>query len=167
MAEIPRKSVSLSTSPAASLEILRHPTSTSSTSDPPIPRLSLNSPTSPHMSNIPPNQPPNPSQGFPTGFQSALIPLRESSFLSEGPSALLAHTNRLVVGMFPGQACPLAWPIYDSLIGANPNTRLNSLRFSYAPWFHPLAVREDELVQSFTDNTENIPGDQPGVITMS
>lgn len=167
MVESPLKRVSPSTSPAASLGVQRHPTSNSSSSDIQNPRPSPIFPTSPPMSNLPLSQPSNPSQGFRTGFRSAPIPRREISSSSEGPLALPAHTNCPVAGMFPGQARPLAWAIYDSLTGAYPNTRLVSLRMSYALWFHPLAVRDEELAQSYTDDKENLPGDLPGVITMS
>lgn len=36
-----------------------------------------------------------------------------------------------------------------------------------APWFHPIAVRDGALIQSYTDNSENLPGNLLGMMTLS
>lgn len=37
----------------------------------------------------------------------------------------------------------------------------------HAPWFHPLAVSDEELIASYADTVNTLPGDLPGVVTMS
>lgn len=36
-----------------------------------------------------------------------------------------------------------------------------------APWFHPIAMRDEALVQSCTDNWDNLPRALPAVVTLS
>ncbi|CAN8073462.1 unnamed protein product [Agarophyton chilense] len=105
-----------------------------------------------------------PALGGSTGFRSAPHP---GDVTTRTPAVILAYEDRRIGARFRGQADPPQWPTYDALVGANPRTWHGSAMLRYAPWFHPLAVRDEDWIHSYTDNSEMLPGDLPGVVTMS
>lgn len=68
--------------------------------------------------------------------------------------------------MYPGQASLPALPIYHYTIAANQNTWLGCLTLRVTPWSHLHAVFDKNLVHTYTDSTEKLLGDLPGVFTM-
>lgn len=75
--------------------------------------------------------------------------------------------NRSIVGIFPEGARPALWPNFDSLVGLDPRTPRGGMMLRLAPWLHPIAVRVEALIQPYIDNSDNLPGDLPRVITLS
>ncbi|PXF47025.1 hypothetical protein BWQ96_03215 [Gracilariopsis chorda] len=142
------------------------------------------SPRIPRMSNLPPNRPLRYHGSF-TGFRSVPLPNSSAPPASRDPSppqpvqnpspsaaassqgAASGYADRPIAGIFPGQTPPPVWPLYDALIGADPSTRCGCLMLRHAPWFHPLAVRDEDLIASYADTVNTLPGDLPGIVTMS
>lgn len=78
------------------------------------------------------------------------------------------HTaNRPIVEIFPeGDRLPV-WLNFDCLVGLDPRTLRSDIMLRLAPWFHLIEVRDGALIQSYTENSENLPGDLHGVINRS
>ncbi|CAN8074894.1 unnamed protein product [Agarophyton chilense] len=101
----------------------------------------------------------NHRRGYFSGFHSALLPRGSASSTapsqSRGPVEASSHIT-------PAED---TWPSYDELVWLNPRQHAAILR--RAPWFHPTAVFDEELVASYADGNACLPGELLALITTS
>lgn len=96
-------------------------------------------------------QPPaNPDRGLVTGFPSALLPQRQKDAV---PLAEQHIADRSIMGIFLEEARPYLWPNLDSIVGLDPPTLSDGMMLRLAPCFHPIALRDEALIQSYTYDT--------------
>lgn len=88
---------------------------------------------------------PNPNSGLFTGFRSVALSQRQDGAV---PLAEQHIADRTIVRIFPKETRPLVWLNVDSLVGFDRRTPRRGMMLRLAPWFYPVAVRDEALIQS-------------------
>lgn len=128
---------------------------------PPLPTRGLTNPRAcPHTVTQPPL---NQNSGLFTGFWSVPFPQRQNDAVSLAKQYIAEPP---VVGIIPEGPRPPVRPKSDSLVGLGPRTPRSGMVLRLSPWYHSIAVGEEYLIQSYTENSENLPGDLPRLITL-
>lgn len=107
--------------------------------------------------------PPNPNQGLYTGFPSVPFLRLQNCAASRAEQPIADHPT---VGMCPEGATFPLWPNLDFLVWLDTRTPCSGMMLRLAPWFHPIAERDESLIPSYTDNLETPAKDLPGVVTL-
>lgn len=68
---------------------------------------------------------------------------------------------------FPWLLCGHPCTNFDSIVDLHPRTARSNMMLCLVPSFHPSAVCDEVLIQSYSDNSKNLPGDLPGVFIPS
>lgn len=71
------------------------------------------------------------------------------------------------MGMFPEGAMPAVCPNFEFLGGLEPQNLRSDIILLLAPLLHPIAVRVEALLHSYTDTSTNVPENLLGIVTMS